>query len=107
MGKRMKLRFRARELGERMGGVHFDGTIDLHPRLRAKPMILAFVFLHELAHWVFDAVGLHGRIHRWHDLVYTHVGLYDHEVNRAKMRDRIRSDEWESWRSRENKQRRR
>lgn len=94
----MKLRFNSYTLDERMGGVHFDGTIDLHPRLRARPMILASVFLYELIHWAFDTVGLRGRIHRWHDLVYTYVGLYDHDVDRAKLRDRIRGEKWESWR---------
>ena len=103
---RMKLRFRVYDYEGYMGGICPDGTIDLHPRLRARPMVLISVLLHELAHWAFDAVGLHGRLHYWNDFIYTYVGLYDYSVNRAGLRNTIKSLEYTKF-ARENSRRRR
>lgn len=99
----MKLRFRLRNYEGDMGGVCFNGTIDIHPRLLSRPMVLASVVLHELAHWLLDALGVHGEIHRWSDLLFTYIGLYDYDANRASLRKRIRGPEWdkrtrETWR---------
>lgn len=99
----MKLRFRLRSYEGHIGGVCVDGTIDIHPRLLSSPMVLVSVVLHELTHWVLDALGVHGEIHRWSDLLYTYVGLFDYNVDRANLRKRIKSPEWdefvrEAWR---------
>lgn len=92
----MKLRFRVYDYEGYMGGVCLDGTIDLHPRLRSSPMVLVSVLLHELIHWILDAIGLYNiKLHNWHDLLYTYIGLYDYNVNRAGVRKAIRSDEWD------------
>ena len=92
----MKLRFRLRvyDYEGYMGGVRFDGTIDLHPKLLSHPMVLISVVLHELTHWLFDAIGLHGKIHDWCDLIYSYIGLYDYNVNRANLRKMIKSPEY-------------
>jgi len=92
---RMKLRFRIYDYEGYMGGICFDGTIDLHPRLLSKPMVLVSVLLHELIHWTLDAMGLYGRIHDWNDLLYSYIGLYDYDVNRATLRKTIRSNGWD------------
>jgi len=91
---RMKLRFRFRYYEGYMGVVGFDGTIDIDPRLLSKPMVLVSIVLHELIHWTLDAVGLYGKVHDWNDLLYSYVGLYDYDVNRATLRKTIRSGEW-------------
>ena len=99
----MKLRFRFRNYGGHIGAVCFDGTIDIHPRLLSHPLVLVSIVLHELTHWILDALGVHGEIHRWSDLLYTYIGLYDYNVNRASLRERVRSPKWdklarETWR---------
>lgn len=90
----MKLRIRLYSYKDFMGGTCFDGTIELNPRLLSSPIVLVSVLLHELVHWTLDAIRVYGKIHRWWDLLYTYVGLFDYEVDRASLRYWIRSDQW-------------